>query len=74
MGREDELRDVLEKTAQEFKRYDSNPLTWASWVTYLLKGLEQKSLDTNPLYADMFEDMLGLVLDVIRDRLRTGGW
>lgn len=74
MSREDELRDILDRTADEFKRYDPNPLTWTSWVTYLLKQLEQKSMDTNPLYQDMFDDMLSLLVDVIRDRRRTSGW
>lgn len=74
MGREDDLRDILDRAADEFKRYDPNPLSWSSWVSYLLKQLEQKSLDVNPLYQDMYEDMLELLQDVVRDRLRTGGW
>ena len=74
MSREDDLRDILDQSAEEFKRYDPNPLTWGSWVTYLLKQLEQKSMDVNPLYAEMYEDMLQLLQDVLRDRTRSGGW
>ena len=74
MGREDDLRELLDATANEFKRYDPNPLSWGSWVTYFLKQLEQKSMDVNPMYQEMYEDMLELVQDVIRDRVRTGGW
>jgi hypothetical protein len=74
MGREDDLRDVLNQTAEAFKEYDPNPLTWSSWVAFLLKQLEQQAMDTNAHYQYMYEDMLKLLQDVIRERRRTGGW
>ena len=74
MSREDELRENIERTAEEFKRFDNNPIAWSSWVVYLLKELESLSMDANPLHQDMYEDLLTLVQDIIRDRRRTGGW
>ena len=74
MSREDDLRDTLKLTAKEFKRFDNNPISWASWVTYLLKELEGLAMDAIPLHQDMYEDMLALLQDIIRDRRRTGGW
>ena len=74
MSREDDLRDTLEQAANEFKRFDSNPIAWGTWVIYLLKELESLSMDANPLHQEMYEDLLALLQDIIRDRRRTGGW
>ena len=74
MSREDDLRDTLKLTAKEFKHYDSNPISWSTWVIYFLKELEGLAMDANPLHQDMYEDLLSLLQDIIRDRRRTGGW
>lgn len=74
MSREDEIKEMLNKTAEEFKYYDTNPLTWTSWVVYLLQQLQQQAFDVNPLHQAQYEDMLLRLQDAIRNRLRTGGW
>ena len=74
MSREDDLREVLDATAEAFKRYDSNPSTWLTWINYLLANLQQKAVDVNPIYQEVYDDMLAMLQDSIRNRLRTGGW
>ena len=74
MTREDELREVLNQTAQEFDRYDGNPSAWLSWLVYLLSRLEEQTPSTDPLRRQLYTDTLSRLLDIIRNRLRTGGW
>jgi len=74
MTREDDLRDALDATVQAFKRYDNNPSTWLTWINYLLANLQQQAVDVNPMYQDVYDDMLAMLQDSIRNRLRTGGW
>jgi hypothetical protein len=71
---EDELRDVLNETAQEMARMVGNPRSWHSWVTYLLERLEEQALRRNAGDSDNFKEMLSALQDEIRNRLRTGGW
>jgi len=73
MSREDELRDVLDKTAKEISRMENNPRTWLSWIVYLLGRLEQEAVTRNPDKSS-FSEMLSALLDVIRNRQKTGGW
>ena len=40
---EDDLRDILDKTAQEIAQMYSNPRTWQSWMVYLLGRLEAQA-------------------------------
>ncbi len=74
MSRDEELRDVLDKTANEIKRLSSNPRTWLSWMVYLLAALEKQATDVNPADKDLYKDMLSALQDAIRNRFRTGGW
>ena len=74
MSREDELRDVLDKTADEIKQVSGNPRTWLSWMIYLLAALEKRATDANPANMDSYKDMLAALQDAIRNRFRTGGW
>ena len=71
---EDELRDVLNQTAQEITRMYDNPRSWQSWMVYLLERLEEQATHENPAYIDTFKEMLSSLQDGIRNRLRTGGW
>ena len=74
MSRDDELRDLLDKTASEIKRLSSNPRTWLSWMVYLLASLEKQATDVNPADKELFKDMLSALQEAIRNRFRTGGW
>ena len=74
MSRDDELRDVLDQTAEAFAQYDNNPSTWLTWIVYLLGRLQQQALDVNPMYQDIYNDMLANLRDSVRNRLKTGGW
>ena len=69
-----ELRDELERIAVDIARYSSNPTTWQTWIKYLLQELEQNAMDVNPSHQEYYEDMLSLLQDTIRNRLKTGGW
>ena len=73
MSREDELRDVLDKTAKEISGMENNPRTWLSWIVYLLGRLEQEAITKNPDKSS-FTEMLSALLDVIRNCQKTGGW
>jgi hypothetical protein len=73
MSREDELRDVLDKTAKEISHMENNPRTWLSWIVYLLGRLEQEATTQNP-DKKPYSEMLSALLDVIRNRQKTGGW
>ena len=70
---EDELRDVLDKTAQEIAQIYPNPRTWQSWLVYLLGRLEAQAIE-NPAYTGSFKEMLVSLQDELRNRLKTGGW
>jgi len=70
---EDDLRDILDKTAQEIAQMYSNPRTWQSWMVYLLGRLEAESTK-NSAYMEAFKEMLASLQDELRNRLKTGGW
>ena len=74
MVKEYELRDELDRVAADIADFNRNPSSWQTWVQYLLRSLESKSRDVNPAYQENYEDMLSLLQDTIRLRLRTGGW
>lgn len=74
MTRDDDLREALDATAQAFKRYDNNPSAWLTWINYLLASLQRQAMDVNPMYQKIYDDMLAMLQDSIRNRLRTGGW
>ena len=74
MSRDEELRDLLDKTASEIKRLSSNPRTWLSWMVYLLAALEKQATDVNPADKDLYKDTLSALQDAIRNRFKTGGW
>jgi hypothetical protein len=70
---EDDLRDVLDKTALEITQMYSNPRTWQSWMVYLLGRLEAEATK-NSATMDSFKEMLSALQDELRNRLKTGGW
>jgi hypothetical protein len=74
MSKEDNLREALKTAAQAFKEYDANPSTWLTWIRYFLNELQKQAVDVNPMYQKVYDDMLAMLLDSIRNRLRTGGW
>ena len=74
MSAEDELKDLMEKTAKEITRLSPNPRTWLSWMVYLLGRLEAHATDVRSDYKDLYRDMLAALEDAIRNRRRTGGW
>ena len=74
MSKEDDLRDVLDKAAQEIASAQSNPRTWVSWMVYLLSHLEEQANKTSSGNLTSYTEMLTALQDVIRNRTRTGGW
>ena len=74
MSQEDELRDVLNETANSISATQSNPRTWLAWVVYLLARMEEKATNENPANKESYTDMLAALQDEIRNRQRTGGW
>jgi hypothetical protein len=74
MSRENELRDVLNETAIDLSKIQTNPRTWLSWMVYLLARLEEQATNQNPANKDSYISMLSALQDEIRNRLRTGGW
>jgi len=74
MSKEDELRDILNKAAQEISETTSNPRTWLSWMVYLLARLEEQATKAGPANKDSYKEMLSALQDEVRNRTRTGGW
>jgi len=70
---EDDLRDILDKTALEIAEMYGNPRTWQSWMVYLLGRLEAEAFK-NPAHMEAFKEMLASLQDELRNRLKTGGW
>jgi len=70
----DELREILDKTADAIAQHDNNPSSWLMWNVYLLKKLEQKSRNVDPMDQRLFAEMIANLRDTIRNRLNTGGW
>ena len=70
---EDDLRDMLDKTAQEISLMYPNPRTWQSWMVYLMERMEAQAIK-NPAYAESFKEMIVSLQDELRNRLKTGGW
>jgi hypothetical protein len=73
MSNIDNLKDVLDKTAQEMADFDSNPRAWRTWVVYLLERLEAQA-GQNAAHMESFKEMLAALQDELRNRLKTGGW
>jgi len=74
MGKEDEVREILEEAAKNISEAQGNPRTWLAWVVYFLARLEEKATDINPSYKQSYAEMLSALQDEIRNRARTGGW
>lgn len=74
MSRDDELRDILNKTAEQISRLTPNPRTWLAWLVYLLERLEREASTEDTSHRDLFRDMLAALEDAIRNRRNTGGW
>ena len=74
MSKEDQLREVLEETADEIAQVQDNPRTWLSWVVYLLARLEERATNASPADKDAYIEMLSALQDELRTRMKTGGW
>ncbi len=74
MSDEDELKDWLDRTAKEIADKYPNARTWLSWISYLLNALEQQAQDEDSMNTNAFREMLEALQDLLRNRLRTGGW
>lgn len=72
--REYELQAALQKAAQAIVQNDPNPSTWLRSLITLLQELEGHSRGANPMYSQIYEDMLAYLQDAIHNRLQTGGW
>lgn len=74
MGKEDNIRDILNEAVQEITQAQSNPRSWLSWIIYLLARLEDQAARESPTSRETFLEMLSALQDEIRNRTRTGGW
>jgi hypothetical protein len=74
MIRDYEVREELNDVADTIHRYNTNPSTWLSWITYLLARLDEKSMDVDPSNQQRYEEMLSNLQVSIHNRRRTGGW
>ena len=74
MSKEDQLREILDETAEEIAQAQSNPRTWLSWVVYLLARLEERATNASAANKDSYLEMLEALQDEIRTRMKTGGW
>jgi hypothetical protein len=74
MSTDDELREILDETAREISRLSNNPRTWLTWLVFLLGRLEGQANNENASYSDAYREMLAALEDVIRNRMKTGGW
>ena len=74
MSKDDELRDIMNETASDLARIQTNPRTWLSWMVYLLACLEKQANNQSLAGKDSYVSMLSALQDEIRNRLKTGGW
>lgn len=74
MIRDYEVRESLERVARDIHDYSSNPITWLSWITYLLSELEKQATDVDPANHARYEEMLSNLKQAIHNRQQTGGW
>ena len=74
MIKEYELREELNRVADDIHSYNANPSGWLGWVVYLLARLDDKAMDVDPANQRRYEDMLSNLQDNIHNRRRTGGW
>jgi hypothetical protein len=74
MVREDNLRETLDRAADEIAEIQSNPRAWHSWMVYLFERLESAATRGGSANKDSFMDMLSALQDTMRNRDRTGGW
>ncbi len=74
MGKEDNIREILDEAVQEIVEAEGNPRAWLSWALYLLTKLEEKVTQTGPVNRASYVEMLEALQDEVRNRMRTGGW
>jgi hypothetical protein len=74
MGKEDNIRDILDEAVEEIVEVQSNPRSWLSWLVYLLARLEEQGTKTGTANRESYMEMLAALQDEIRNRTRTGGW
>lgn len=74
MSEDEEIRTILDQTADAIAGEESNPRPWLAWIVYLLDRLELKATDVNPAHQQDYRDMLAALRDAIKIRLQTGGW
>ena len=74
MVRDEELRQTLSDAAKAMAEHDRNPSTWLSWVLYFLKELQDQATGPDPMYQDLFREMLSYLQETLHNRLKTGGW
>jgi hypothetical protein len=74
MSKDEDLRELLNGTAQDISRLQDSPRTWLTWMVFLLARLEEEATNQNPGDKDSYVAMLDALQDEIRNRLKTGGW
>jgi len=74
MSELEDIKAVLDETANAIVRLEKNPALWLTSLIYLLKQLELKATGANPAYQMAYREMISSLGDTIRNRLNTGGW
>jgi hypothetical protein len=74
MIKEYDLQEEIDQVAMDISVFESNPTTWLRWVVYFLSRLEKQALDVNPTHQVLYDNMLSMLQDTVRNRRRTGGW
>ena len=74
MIRDDDVKETLDRAAEEIAEIQSNPRAWLTWVIYLLDRLEGAATKSGAADKDSYAEMLSALQDAIRNRDRTGGW
>jgi hypothetical protein len=74
MVRDYDVRAELDSVAKQIHDYDPNPITWMSWMKYLLIKLEEQSKDQDAANQQRYVEMIAQLRDAIYGRQQTGGW
>jgi DNA-directed RNA polymerase specialized sigma24 family protein len=74
MRNEDDLRDTLTEAAGAIADFSGNPRTWLSWIIVFMEQLEKYAKSTDPVYQELYQDLLPALQDAVRSRIRNGIW
>jgi hypothetical protein len=74
MRNESELRDILREAAEAIADFSGNPRTWLSWIIFFMEQLEKHAMATDPVYQQLYQDLLPALQDAVRNRVKYGTW